>query len=204
MVGYAAAVFLRAAPVGEEKGFTLPDAVCQELLALARRRITTATAKEAWAYTPPEPLRQELEQPAAVFVTLHKRGQLRGCIGTTVARDPLWKAVYDLAHSAAFRDPRFPPVTAAEVPDLHLEISVLSPLTPVDSADAILPGQHGVVVREGFHTGLFLPQVWEQLPEKEEFLTVLCEQKAHLPGNAWRDGRAELSIFTVFAFEEKE
>lgn len=209
VVGYAAGIFLWATAEGEEhgtdeKGFSLPDPVCRELLALARKRIETAAARETLDYTPPEGLRAQMEEPTAVFVTLHKRGRLRGCIGTTVARDPLWKAVYELAHSAAFRDPRFPPVTAAEVTDLHIEISVLSPLTPVANADAIIPGKHGVVVREAFQTGLFLPQVWEQLPDKDEFLTVLCEQKAHLPGNAWRDGKAELSVFAVFAFEEEK
>lgn len=203
VVGYAAGLFLKSAAKTAAPAFDVPETVRRELLALARHRIRTAAAGETLDYTPPHELREHLETPAAVFVTLHKNRHLRGCIGTTTPRDPLWRAVHELAHSAAFRDPRFPPVTAAEVPDLHLEISVLSPLQPVPDADAILPRTHGVVVRQGYHCGLFLPQVWDQIPDKDQFLTILCQEKAHLPGNAWRDGNAELSVFTVCAFAEE-
>lgn len=203
VVGYAAGLFLNTAGETESADFDIPDPVRRELLALARDRIRAATARNELPYTPPAELREHLETPAAVFVTLHKNGQLRGCIGTTTPRDPLWRAVHELAHSAAFRDPRFPPVTAEEVPELHIEISVLSPLQPVANADAILPGTHGVVVRRGHQCGLFLPQVWDQLTDKDQFLTILCREKAHLPGTAWRDGTAELSVFTVCAFAEE-
>jgi AmmeMemoRadiSam system protein A len=203
VVGYAAGVFLKSTQKKESPDFDIPEAVRHELLVLARNRIRTAVAGEMLDYTPPAELRARLETPAAVFVTLHKNRHLRGCIGTTTPRDPLWRAVHELAHSAAFRDPRFPPVSAEEVADLHIEISVLSPLQTVDNADAIVPHTHGVVVRQGYQCGLFLPQVWEQIPDKDQFLTILCQEKAHLPGNAWRDGSAELSVFTVCAFAEE-
>jgi AmmeMemoRadiSam system protein B/AmmeMemoRadiSam system protein A len=204
VVGYAAGLFVRAPAAKKEAGFSLPKDVCQELLALARRRIETAVDGERLDYQPPAAMAKVMREPAAVFATLHLKGRLRGCIGTTVAREPLWQAVYGMAHSAAFHDPRFAAVTRAEVGDLHIEISVLSPPVPVKGPDDIVPKKHGVIVHRGHQSGLFLPQVWEQLPDKEEFLTILCQQKAHLPGNAWRDGSAQLSVFTVFAFAENE
>lgn len=189
-----------AAPAPE---FALSAAAQAELLSLARNRISTETRRETWAYRPPVAL-TELQEPAAVFVTLTKDGQLRGCIGTTMAREPLWAAVEDAACAAAFEDNRFTPVQEDELKRLRVEISVLSPMQPVTSADAVQPFKHGVLIRAGYHSGLFLPQVWEQLPDKEQFLSVLCEHKAGLPGNAWRRQDVKLFIFTVFAFHEQQ
>lgn len=183
-------------------GFSLPPEVQKELLTLARRRITTAVRREPFDYRPAEALAGVLGQPAAVFVTLHKKGRLRGCIGMTEARMELWRAVQEMAMSAAFKDWRFSPVREEELPDLHIEISVLSPLEPVSSAGAIRPREHGVVVRRAGHSGLFLPQVWEQIPEKGQFLSVLCSEKAGLPEDAWKDPETRLLVFTVFAFAE--
>ena len=87
--------------------------------------------------------------------------------------------------------------------DIKIEISVLSPLQRIKSADEIKPNLHGVVVRRGFRSGLFLPQVWEQLPNKEDFLNELCWEKAGLNPEAWKEKETELYIFTVFAFEEE-
>lgn len=144
----------------------------------------------------------ELSMPAAVFVTLHKHGHLRGCIGTTQASGPLLRAVAYFAHAAAFEDPRFQEVRAEEVSELHIEISVLSPMQRISSPDEILPFVHGVTVRQGRHAGLFLPQVWEQLPDKEQFMGYLCAEKAGLPFEAWKQPGIELQVFTVAAFEE--
>lgn len=209
VVGYGAVLFVKSTGKAEQMEteadadgrFTLPEPVQRELLALARSRIEAEASGRTLSYTPSD--RKQLLQPAAVFVTLKKSGRLRGCIGTTAPRSPLWQAVSEMAHAAAFEDHRFGDVTKEELAALHVEVSVLSPLKRVASADAIVPVEHGVVVRRGSRQGLFLPQVWEQLPDKTEFLSILCQQKAGLPASAWRDAKTELYIFTVFAFEEE-
>lgn len=142
------------------------------------------------------------EQPRAVFVTLYKRKELRGCIGTMEAREPLAAAVRSSAISAATQDPRFPPVTADEVDDLEIEISVLSPLQQVDSAEEIVVGTHGVMVAQGIRRGVFLPHVApEQGWDRETMLRHLCAHKAGLSAEAWR-GDAELWVFTTQTFSE--
>jgi AmmeMemoRadiSam system protein A len=110
--------------------------------------------------------------------------------------------VSQLAIAAAVDDTRFSPVDAGELKDLRIEISVLSPLEKIKSADDIKPNYHGVVVKKGFRSGLFLPQVWEQIPDKENFMDELCYEKAGLDPKAWKDQDTELYTFTVFAFEE--
>ncbi|MBD3291853.1 MAG: AmmeMemoRadiSam system protein A [Armatimonadia bacterium] len=138
----------------------------------------------------------------AVFVTLHKHGELRGCIGSLEAREPLAEAVRSSAVSAATQDPRFPPVSPDEVEDLEVEVSVLSPLRQVDSADEITVGVHGVMVAEGMRRGVFLPQVApEQGWDRDTMLSYLCAHKAGLPADAWQRG-AELYVFTTQVFSE--
>lgn len=144
----------------------------------------------------------ELLAPGAVFVTLTQNGQLRGCIGTLEPRSALFQAVADFAVAAAVSDNRFNQLTLKELPATHIEISVLSPMERAKSPDEIKQNVHGVVVRRGGRSGLFLPQVWEHFSTKEGFMDELCRQKAHLPANAWKDPGTELLIFTVFAFEE--
>ncbi|MHB9154895.1 MAG: AmmeMemoRadiSam system protein A [Endomicrobiales bacterium] len=145
----------------------------------------------------------ELTRSAGVFVTLTEQGNLRGCIGMTEARDPLYETVRRMAAAAATEDHRFYPVREDELAGVRIEISVLSPLRRVQSADEIEQGVHGVVVRQGRCSGLFLPQVWEHFKRKEDFMNELCCQKAGLAPAAWKDGKAELYVFSVFAFEEK-
>ncbi|MBP1583737.1 MAG: AmmeMemoRadiSam system protein B [Victivallales bacterium] len=184
-----------------EHEFSLPPEVHRVLLDLARLRITGGAKGKPWQM-PDLPDLPELQEPGAVFVTLTRNGQLRGCIGTTSARLPLCQAVSELAFAAAFQDRRFMPVEAGELKELRLEISVLSPLERVDSAEDIVPGKHGVVVRRQGRSGLFLPQVWKQLPDKEHFLNVLCTEKAGLPADCWRQPETELLVFTVHSFSE--
>ena len=143
-----------------------------------------------------------LNLPAAVFVTLTEGGQLRGCIGTIEPRLPLFAAVDYAAVSAAFRDTRFRPLQKPELEKVKIEISVLSRLEKIEDAKAIKPGQHGVVVVNGGRSGLFLPQVWEQIPGKEDFLGELCSQKAGLERTCWQDKNTRLYIFTVDSFKE--
>ena len=190
---------------GVKKAFSISPEGQAKLLAIARQAIEEylKTLKPK-ALVVSEP---ELTAPAAVFVTLTQQGELRGCIGMTEARSPLYQAVSTLAVSAAVEDGRFQPLTLAELPRTHIEISVLSPLERVKDAGAIKPGEHGVVVRRGWHQGLFLPQVWDHFKQgpkflKDDFLNELCWQKAHLDPAAWKEPDTELYVFTVFAFEE--
>jgi AmmeMemoRadiSam system protein B/AmmeMemoRadiSam system protein A len=215
VVGYGAAVFLKSGagqlPPGNEKPAAKSGKTPSKPFAVSATNQTFLlnVARESIAYyldqgqkktfTTRDP---ELLAPGAVFVTLTQRGQLRGCIGVLEARASLLETVTDFAVAAAVEDNRFPPVTANELSGLRIEISVLSPMERVSSADVIRSGVHGVLVRRGRHQGLFLPQVWEHFSSKEDFMDELCRQKAHLPARAWQDPDTELYTFTVFAFEE--
>jgi len=143
----------------------------------------------------------ELIQPAAVFVTLTQNGNLRGCIGTIEPEYPLYKAVIRMALSAAFNDSRFSPLTLGELPKTKIEISVLSPMVKIKNPDEIIQNKHGVLIQKNGRSGLFLPQVWEHFDNKEDFMNELCLQKAGISQNSWKDGSAELFVFTVFSFE---
>jgi len=139
------------------------------------------------------------------FVTLNKHGELRGCIGNLSASGPLYLTVRNMAVEAAIDDPRFSALTLSELKDVEIEISVLSPLKRVDSADKIILGKHGVLVRKGDQGGVFLPQVATETGwSKEEFLNNLCAHKAGLAQDAWKDKGTELYIFEAEVFSEKE
>jgi len=170
------------------------------LLRLARQAIEAAVTG---ADLPPAGFAEgPLTARAGAFVTLHKSGRLRGCIGNIESQRPLFQTVCDCARSAALADPRFEPVTADELPQLHLEISVLSPLQEV-RPEEIEVGRHGLLVSRGFQRGLLLPQVATKYrwgPEK--FLDETC-LKAGLPSDAWRHG-ARLQVFTAQIFAEPE
>lgn len=145
-----------------------------------------------------------LVRPSGAFVTLHKNGDLRGCIGSLVGTQPLYLTIRDMAVEAAVGDPRFTAVTAAEFKNIEIEISALSPLQRVFSADTIKLGTHGVLVRRGSNTGVFLPQVATETGwSKEEFLSNLCSHKAGLSPDAWKDETTELYVFTAEVFSEK-
>jgi len=134
----------------------------------------------------------ELTVDRATFVTLERQGQLRGCIGMLEAVRSLVEDIAENAFSAAFRDPRFPPLTADELTDLDLHISVLSPAEAMsftseqDLVSKIQPGIDGLILQEGYRRGTFLPSVWEQLPDPQQFLSHL-KQKAGLPPDYWSD-----------------
>jgi len=137
------------------------------------------------------------------FVTLNEGGQLRGCIGNLVGRQPLYLTIRDMAIEAATGDPRFSKVNSEELKNIKIEISVLSPMQKVGSAEEIQLGTHGVLVRKGFNSGVFLPQVATETGwSKEEFLSTLCTQKAGLNSDAWKDKSTELYVFTAEVFSE--
>lgn len=149
-----------------------------------------------------------LRQPAATFVTLTRNGELRGCIGSLEAKRALRDDVNENALAAAFRDPRFKPLTAEEWADTWVEVSVLSALEPIalESEQAVLrslrPGIDGLVLEFGRHRGTFLPQVWEQLAAPEAFLVNL-KRKAGLPPDFW-EPELKLSRYTVAKWREQD
>ena len=131
-----------------------------------------------------------LAKPAGIFVTLHKGGDLRGCIGHVEPTEPLGQIVPRIAVAASSADPRFPPLSPDELNDVDLEISLLGPLIPIAGPRDIVVGRDGLVVEQGWHRGLLLPQVateWKW--DAETFLDHTC-QKAGLPKDAWRRGAA--------------
>ncbi len=149
-----------------------------------------------------------LREKGACFVTLHKSGSLRGCIGSLLAHRPLGEDVAANALSAAFHDPRFDPLTRDEFTDIDIEVSVLStpePIFPVDETalmTMLRPGVDGLILEYGPHRSTFLPQVWEQLPDPAMFLAHL-KQKGGLPANFWHPDM-RVSRYSVQAFDEKE
>ena len=141
-----------------------------------------------------------LAEARGAFVTLHLAGQLRGCVGFVQPARGLHQTILEAALSAAFHDPRFPPVSLEEAPELQVEISVLSPLRPI-APQEIVVGRHGLVVARGSYRGLLLPQVAvEQDWDATTFLEQTC-LKAGLPADAWKHG-ATLQAFTAEVFGE--
>jgi AmmeMemoRadiSam system protein A len=151
---------------------------------------------------------EALGRPAATFVTLTQRGELRGCIGTLEPYRPLGADVRANAVAAAFHDPRFYPLSVVEFATIAVEVSLLSRHEPVRVADeaalraALRPGIDGVVIEYGHHRATFLPQVWDALPAPNEFLAAL-KRKAGLPADFWHAALA-VSRYTVTKFKEGE
>ena len=146
-----------------------------------------------------------LAAPGATFVTLKQRGELRGCIGSIEPRRALAEDVSHNAWAAAYRDPRFPPVSEDEIESLEVEVSLLSPRQPIvasSEAEALAqlrPGIDGIYLEFQGHSATFLPQVWESLPERRQFLAEL-KRKAGLPANFWHPD-VRLSRYTVEKFQ---
>lgn len=178
------------------------------LIGVARRAIRAELSDERAEY--PSAPSDTVREPAGAFVTLRmpdpQGGEptLRGCIGHVVASQPLETTVKDSAVAAAVRDPRFPPLTLSELDDVTIEISVLSPLETVSSAQEVEPGKHGVMLSGFGRSGLLLPQVaTEQNWDRETFLTHCC-YKAGLSGDCWHNPATEIQVFTAIVFTESE
>ncbi|HNS06426.1 MAG TPA: AmmeMemoRadiSam system protein A [Anaerolineaceae bacterium] len=177
------------------------------LLQLARRTIEQAL-KQA-----PEPeidlgmLSAALKEPGASFVTLTIRRNLRGCIGSLEARQALAFDVREHARQAAFEDYRFPPLSKAELPATSIEISRLTaPLDleyqqPSDLPRILRPGIDGVILQDGYRRATFLPQVWEQLPNVDDFLSHLCV-KMGSPADLWKRKTLQVKTYSVEEFHE--
>lgn len=179
----------------------------KSLLNLARGTIQAAVENKGLPALPAEELTPQLRADGAVFVTLTIGGELRGCIGSLQAYRPLVEDVREHAIDAAFNDYRFGPVSVFEVPLLEIEISRLTtpePLpysSPEELPRILKPNVDGVVLRDGGRSATFLPQVWEQLPLPEEFLSHLC-QKMGAPSDLWRHKVLQVSIYRVEEFHE--
>jgi MEMO1 family protein len=177
------------------------------LLDLARQALRRVTAGRSLPEITPAAVPESCQSNKGCFVTLTKSGELRGCIGNILPAGPLYQAVMENARGAALRDPRFPPVTEEEVGRLHIEVSVLTtpePLpfaTPQELLAKLQPHRDGVVLKIGGRSSTFLPQVWEQLPDKTEFLNHLAA-KAGCEPSAWRGKDVLVSVYHVEAFEE--
>jgi AmmeMemoRadiSam system protein A len=179
------------------------------MLALCRQAIASEFFDTPAQFTPrllPHPT--WLDEPLAVFVTLTLEGRLRGCIGSLEAHRALFEDLQANARAAAFKDPRFPPLSRTELDTVRIEISILSPPQPMrfsDEADALAqlrPGLDGVILEHGWHRATFLPQVWDQLPEPRQFIAQL-KHKAGLAEDFWADD-LKLSRYQVEKFEEAE
>jgi AmmeMemoRadiSam system protein A len=203
-VGYASLVIGQENSAAQDKEKNMLDANQRKrLLEIARSSIENylRTGKKLEVSEKDSVLTQNM----GAFVTLHERGELRGCIGNLAGTGPLYLTIRDMAVEAATGDPRFPPLPLKELKDIEIEISALSPLERVDSADKIELGTHGVLVKRGFNSGVFLPQVaTESGWSKEEFLSYLCAHKAGLPPDAWKDKATELYIFSAEVFSEED
>ena len=204
VVGYSADLFVKAPhAAAPQTPFSLTDQEKAELLAVARNSVESMV-REEHSYVPELPLSEALNREYGAFVTITENGSLRGCIGYTSPIEPLYITVRDTAALAATRDPRFAPVTAAELPQLAYEISVLSPLRHVANPEEIEIGRDGLLMKNGRHEGLLLPQVpAEQHWDRQRFLEGTCA-KAGLGHNCWKDENTDIFRFTAVVFGEHE
>jgi AmmeMemoRadiSam system protein A len=174
----------------------------QTLLSIARRSIE-ALLQGRRPELDRSGLDEALTRPSGAFVSLHtKDGDLRGCIGSIEAVAPLCEAVASSAVNAAFRDPRFYPLRAEELPNVHIEISVMSPIVGVTDVGEIEVGRDGLIIRRGGRAGLLLPQVATEYGwDRETFLRQTCV-KAGLPPDAWQTPECRIERFSAEVFGE--
>lgn len=169
-----------------------------ELLRLARTVVETKARGETFTEWPPPT--EKLKEARGAFVSIHKLGMLRGCIGNLEGHEPLYRTIAEMAAAAAFKDPRFRPVTEDELPYLDIEISVLTPLEELKDPNEIEVGRHGILIRKGGYSGLLLPQVaTERNWDLWTFLGETC-RKAGLPKDAWKDKDTKIYVFSADVF----
>jgi AmmeMemoRadiSam system protein A len=188
-----------------EEALTLAER--DSLLRLARATLERGLRRQKLPPLDLQAMPPHLKAPGASFITLTIRGELRGCIGALEAYQPLAQDVREHALAAALDDPRFPPVTPEELDQIQIEISRLTEpqdLQYQDSADLLhrlRPGVDGVILRDGMRRATFLPQVWEKIPDKAEFLDNLCA-KMGAPADTWRHKHLEVLTYQVEEFHE--
>jgi len=207
VVGYASIAFVDRKERSKRMKASLSDQDKKALLRLARSAIEAKIVVGIKVERPkPSPI---LKEDRGCFVTLHKFGQLRGCIGTIEPVCSLVECVGENAQNAAFKDPRFLRLSAEELPEIDIEVSVLSVPERLnfkngdDLKRQLRPNVHGVILSRGMHSSTFLPQVWEQLPDKEQFLEYLCV-KGGMPATAWKDSATKVEVYQAEVFGEKD
>ncbi|MBW1946463.1 MAG: AmmeMemoRadiSam system protein B [Deltaproteobacteria bacterium] len=207
VVGYASIAFVDRKEGSKKMKESMSIRDKKALLRLARSAIEAKLVKDVKVERPEPSL--ILKENRGCFVTLHKYGQLRGCIGTIEPICPLAECVEKNAQNAAFRDPRFPCLGAEELPEIDIEVSILSVPERLRFRDGddlkrqLRPNVHGVILSRGMHRSTFLPQVWKQLPDKEQFLEHLC-LKGGMPANAWKDPATSVEVYQAEVFGEKD
>ena len=195
VVGYHSFAIVR----GEEKGFSLSDEEKRILKYIAYESIKDSLDGKQIALPTINSKLSTLNSKCGAFVSLHKQGKLRGCIGHFGEDVPLYEVVARMARDAAFEDPRFQPLTRAEFEDIDIEISVLTPMRRIQSLDEFQLHRHGIYIRKGSRRGTFLPQVADQVNwTKEEFVGHCSQDKAGLGWDGWRD--AELYVYEAIVF----
>lgn len=200
VVGYGAIVGYGKATATQP----LDEEFKKEALEIARKTLEEYLASPLTPLTPFTPKNKSLLEPLGCFITLRNKGELRGCIGEFEPSQPLYKVIQKMAIEAATNDPRFLPVSAKELPEITIEISVMTPKKKIDNWQEIELGKHGVVVQKGFRAGTFLPQVATETGwDLEEFLSHLCAEKAGLPSDCYKDPSTDLFIFEAQIFEEE-
>jgi len=203
VVGYYAISFFKQKSINQSNEFSLNSDDKKYLIKLARETITEYIRKGTIPEIDPVILSPSLKTPCGAFVTLNKNHSLRGCIGRFEANLPLWKVVRSMAIAAATEDPRFSKVQSGEISQLKIEISVLTPMKRIQSADEFTLGKQGIYIKKGNSSGTFLPQVAAQTGwSKEEFLGHCSQDKAGIGWNGWKT--AELYTYEALVFGEGE
>lgn len=188
--------------LSEEEGALLLKLARQSILSRLREENEALAALKTSASKP------VLEEKRGIFVSLHKKGNLRGCIGNIDPCKTIWEGVMENAVHAAFNDSRFSRLSPEEVTDTSIEVSILTPPQKLEYRDAedlltkLRPGIDGVIIKKNDCSATFLPQVWDQLNDPETFLSHLC-MKAGLSSREWESGNLNVSVYQVQLFEEK-
>ena len=209
VVGYVSVVFFknnsdsqRENKNSEGKEEMFNEVQKKKLLGIARQTIADyVTSGRTADFNEDDP---QLNIKRGAFVTLHKDGKLRGCIGSFTSNEPIYKLISKMAIESATGDPRFSPVTKEEINSIDIEISVLTEPELIDDWRKIRLGVDGVIIRRGFSSGVFLPQVATETGwDLETFLSQLCWQKAGIPADSYKDPNTKIYTFQAFIFSEK-
>ncbi len=172
------------------------------LLELARKSIESELRGRVLEL--PNVTDRALLEHRGAFVTLHKQGNLRGCIGIFESNQPLYRVVADMAISAAFQDPRFPPLRSDEFDLIEIEISALTPLREIESPEEITVGEHGIYIIRGPMRGVLLPQVAVEYGwDRYSFLDQTCIKAGLYPG-CWKESGTKILVFSAEVFNESE
>ena len=197
VVGYHAFAIVRNGQTRTDADFSLSDEEKRMLKEIAMTSIKDSLDGKPISHH--SPLTSHLSEKCGAFVSLHKHGRLRGCIGHFGEDMPLHEIVAEMARAAAFEDPRFMPVTADELADIDIEISVLTPMRRIQSLEEFELHRHGIYIRKGYRSGTYLPQVADEVNwTKEEFVSHCAQDKAGIGWDGWKD--AELYVYEAIVF----